>query len=185
MGKRPSYAWRSIIHGRELLVKGLTKMIGNGKSMSVWGDPWILEGAGRIPLMKNIFINLDLKVSDLLDISTGFWDGDMLDELFFPKDVLLILKRKPVTNQEDYWVWDHNKGGEYTVKSGHWLANNEKNALLIHEMSALPSINAMKEEIWAIRGPLKLKNFMWRAITGAIPVADQIRVRYVGKEGNK
>lgn len=110
-------------------------------------------------------------------IGNGSWNREMVDDLFFPHDVVLILGRKPIIDQEDYWVWNDNKGGEYTVKSDHWLANKEKNALLIHEMSALPSINVMKEEIWALKAPSKLKNLMWRAITEAIPVADQIRAR--------
>ncbi|VVB17364.1 unnamed protein product [Arabis nemorensis] len=33
-GYRPSYAWRSISHGRELLARGLMKTIGDGKQIS-------------------------------------------------------------------------------------------------------------------------------------------------------
>ena len=37
-GPRPSYAWRSIQFVKELLVMGIKKKIGNGKTMSVWVD---------------------------------------------------------------------------------------------------------------------------------------------------
>lgn len=132
-------------------------MIGNGEIISVWSEPWIEDVIWRIPLMKNIFINLDLKVSDLIDLDNGSWDKVKLDDLFFPRDVDLITKRKPVVSKEDYWVWDHNRSGEYMVKSGHWLANQKKNHKFIHEMSALPSINVLKEEIWSLQAPTKIK----------------------------
>lgn len=39
LGKRSSFSWRSILHGRDLLIKGLRHMVGNGKSICVWTTP--------------------------------------------------------------------------------------------------------------------------------------------------
>ena len=44
IGNRPSYAWRNILHGRDLLAKGLRHMIDNGLSISVWTMPWLVDG---------------------------------------------------------------------------------------------------------------------------------------------
>lgn len=51
-GYRPSYAWRSILFGRELLMKGLMKSIGDGKNMFVWADSWIFDEVPRRPVNK-------------------------------------------------------------------------------------------------------------------------------------
>lgn len=146
-GTRPSFAWKSILWGRDLLVKGMSKMIGDGRSIRVWCDPWLTEGFLRIPLMKNILIDIELRVSQLIGHSTGLWIKELLEEIFFQRDVDLILKKKPVVSQKDYWVWDHTRSGDCMVKSGYWLANLEKNHELILEASSLPSINGLIDQI--------------------------------------
>lgn len=46
-----------MLHGRDLLAKGLRHMIGNGLSVSVWTMLWLVDGESlRIPLMKNILV---------------------------------------------------------------------------------------------------------------------------------
>ena len=36
-----SYAWRSILKGREVLVRGARWRVGDGESIKVWDDPWL------------------------------------------------------------------------------------------------------------------------------------------------
>ncbi|KAG2251355.1 hypothetical protein Bca52824_081491 [Brassica carinata] len=49
LGSRPSYAWGSILHGRELLSKGLIRDIGYGRSSNVWHENWIIDPIPRTP----------------------------------------------------------------------------------------------------------------------------------------
>lgn len=42
-GNNPSYAWRSLLWGRDLLIKGLRWRIGSGKSVKVFHDAWLLR----------------------------------------------------------------------------------------------------------------------------------------------
>ncbi|KAG2329715.1 hypothetical protein Bca52824_000895 [Brassica carinata] len=42
MGERPSYAWRSVMFGRELLQRGLRHRFGSGVNTCVWLDKWIV-----------------------------------------------------------------------------------------------------------------------------------------------
>lgn len=172
MGARPSYGWRSIQFGKELLSRGLRKQIGNGNSVSVWMDSWIVGEIMRRPLMKNIIVDLELKVSHLINGETRTWKRSVLEELFFPDDIDSILKMKPVVDDEDYWTWCHNRNGVYSVKSGYWMMNNEKHSGLIQEASLFPSLNPLKEAVWKVKTAPKIRIFMWRAVSNAIPVGE-------------
>lgn len=72
LGSRPSFAWRSILHGRELLQQGMMTRIGNGADSKVWWDRWILDGAPRVPeYRQGSEVNLSLTVRDLIDQQSG------------------------------------------------------------------------------------------------------------------
>ena len=174
---KPSFAWRSLLHGRDVLVKGLDKMVGNGSSLYVWTDSWIKDGHLRRPLIKNSIIDIDPRVSDLIDRSKRDWIKEKLEALFYPEDVALILKTRPVISKEDFWVWRYNKSGQYSVKSGYWMQNQITNAHLHSEAKALPSINTLKAQVWSLKTSPKIKTFMWKALSEALPVADKILSR--------
>lgn len=87
-GKRPSYGWKSLLHGRELLRLGLKKKIGNGSSLFVWSDKWIWEDEMRTPLMKNPIIDLSLKVKDLIEPGSKRWHVDKLKDLFYQETLI-------------------------------------------------------------------------------------------------
>lgn len=98
-GKRPSYGWRSILHGRELVLMGSQKKIGNGKLVHVWSERWIEGDIRRSPLMKNPIIDLNLKVVDLLNYRDRGWNRTKLKDLFYQEDITRIFRMKPVTSR--------------------------------------------------------------------------------------
>ena len=171
-GPRPSYAWRSIQFGKDLLRQGLRKHIGNGETVSVWVDRWIEGNERRVPLMKNIFVDLLLKVSDLIDLQNNCWNMEKLQELFYQEDIDRIMSMKTAFGEEDYWVWVHNKNGSYSVKSGYWFINNLCRREEIREAESRPSLNGLKADIWKLQTAPKIKTFFWRAVSNAIPVGE-------------
>jgi len=58
----------------------------------------------RSPLMKNIFVDPDLKVSALIEQYSGAWNLLLLNQLFYPQDVELILKMKITQDSKDFKV---------------------------------------------------------------------------------
>lgn len=52
-------------------------MVGDDRSLSIWSSPWLVEGdMMRIPLMKNILVDLKLKVS------SHIWNQNFLVDFF-------------------------------------------------------------------------------------------------------
>lgn len=181
VGERPSFAWRSLLFGRDLLVKGLQKRVGDGNSIFVWSDKWFEDeddGYGlRAPWIKNCTFDVNLRVRDLIDFQNRRWNLEVLQELFVPSDIRILLKTQLVTSKEYFWVWKYNKSGAYTVKSGYWLAFQEKIKEARQMAEALPSINPLKTQIWKVVTAPKIRTFAWKALSQALPVADLLRER--------
>lgn len=52
----PSYLWKSLTWGRDLLKMGMRYRIGNGETIKVFKEPWI----PRASTFKPIAVNVDL-----------------------------------------------------------------------------------------------------------------------------
>ncbi|KAG7567099.1 Ribonuclease H-like superfamily [Arabidopsis thaliana x Arabidopsis arenosa] len=86
----PSYGWRSICSARSLVNKGLIKRVGSGKSISVWEDPWIPAQFPRPAKSNGSLVDPLLKVNNLIDSRSIFWNVAFLEEIFDPEDIAII-----------------------------------------------------------------------------------------------
>lgn len=153
-------------------------MVGNGESIHVWSTPWLADGDRmRMPLMKNSLVDLNLKVKDLLIPNSHMWNIPKLNDLFYPQDIAIISKIKPVINSEDFYCWNHTRSGEYSVRSGYWFAEKSANKEAYATATVLPSLNGIKDYIWSLDTAPKIKMFLWKAVSGALPVTDNLLSR--------
>ena len=176
-GTRPSFAWQSILHGRELLKKGLKRVIGNGKQTSVWMDKWLFEGQTRRPVSVQIMVDIKLKVSQLIDPVSRNWNLNMLRDLFPWKDIQLIRDTRPMISREDSYCWSATNHGLYTVKSGYELSCRQVHQASFKEAEEQPSINPLFQSIWSLFTAPKIKVFLWKVLKGAVAVEDRLRTR--------
>ena len=109
IGSRPSYAWRSIVHGHELLSQGILKRIGNGRDTHVWYNNWLLMPTPRPPRYRTYEVDLSLTVCDLIDSRHGTWDAPRIRHLFVEEDATKILGMKLNLQCEDTKVWGFSK----------------------------------------------------------------------------
>lgn len=74
----PSYAWRSLLVGRQLLKASLIWRIGNGNRVKVWKHQWLPR-----PMSYNIqspikFLREDAYVVELIDKTNSCWKTNLL-----------------------------------------------------------------------------------------------------------
>lgn len=173
------------MHGRDLLVQGLTHRVGNGRKTRVWIDKWLdgpVEGY-RAPWRKNYSFDVNLMADSLIDPSPRRWNMNALNDLFVLGDVKMICRHQPVVWKEDFHLWKFNKSGLISVKSAYWLAFLKKIEMNLREVVRLPSINPLKVKIWKTLTAPKIKNFLWKVLSDALPVAELIRGRGLKVEG--
>lgn len=103
----------------------------------------------------------------------GAWIKPRLEELFTEGDVKRILDMSVSLSGKDTWMWPYTHSGEYTVKIGYAFIEREK-VLLSSEGTEL---NQIKQRIWKLHSPPKIKFFFWQAVSGALAVAERLQSR--------
>ncbi|KAG2261177.1 hypothetical protein Bca52824_068256 [Brassica carinata] len=83
-----SYGWKSIQIGKELLKKGLSTLIGDGKQTNVWSDSWLPVLPPRT--IDYISHDPEMKVSELICQRTNSWNDQVLESILVPGDVVLV-----------------------------------------------------------------------------------------------
>ena len=114
-----SYAWHSILKGRDLLLKGARWRVESGDAISVWNDAW-LPSTAHLRIRTQVVPGFeDMKVSALIDPATKKWDSNMLHELLTTQEVELISSIPLCPNVvEDVIVWPFTPSSTYTVRLG-------------------------------------------------------------------
>ena len=115
-----SYAWKSIIKGREVIQRGAVGRIGDGRSVSIWGDRWLpVKHSPKIisPCTRAL---AEAKVSSLIDSELRSWNKEVLSANLFSYEAE-IMKKIPLchTDQADTLTWPFTPTEEYSVKSGY------------------------------------------------------------------
>jgi hypothetical protein len=68
LGSRPSQVWRSILEGRDILLRGLIRRIGNGQDTNIWSQNWIPTTEMLRPYVAKL-AQPAIRVSDLINAS--------------------------------------------------------------------------------------------------------------------
>ena len=107
----PSQTWQAILHGLELLKKGVIWRIGDGRQIRIWRDPWIPRGfSHRVTTLRGR--NRFHWVADLMNSDGSNWDYNRIASIFNAADREAISKiRLGQRRTEDFIAWQPDKTG--------------------------------------------------------------------------
>ena len=151
-----SHTWRAILFGREALELGLIKRVGDGESIKIWDDPWIPANYNYKTLVKLPLTAVN-RVNELLDVHSRTWDEECVRTNFTVIDAEAIL-RIPVNAGEDFWAWQPDKMGIFSVRSAYKLLTEEQGRMTQVSGSDNGYCKAFKI-LWRMEVPPKVRCF--------------------------
>ena len=85
-----SFAWKSILRGRDVIKRGAAWRIGNGHSIHIWGDRWLPGAVNNKIISPAIVANNSTMVSSLIDQTNQVWKGELIESYFFEWEAKII-----------------------------------------------------------------------------------------------
>ena len=116
--KSGSFAWRSILYSRKLILMGAKWRVGDGTQIKIYEANWLpRESQGRV-ISSPVFALSPATVLALIDTLTYSWNSQIIDSTFLPFEAKLI-KSIPlgIIKQPDllYWPWSRDRS--YSVST--------------------------------------------------------------------
>ena len=87
-----SYAWRSILKGRDVIQRGSRWRVGDGKSINIWQHKWIPRKNSSLVASYPIESMENCSVAVLIDENERRWNEEVIDGIFSPEEAAIIKK---------------------------------------------------------------------------------------------
>ena len=158
-----SYAWTSILHGREVLKRGCRWRVGDDKSVSLWRDFWLPRQSNPNVLSPVLGSLTDAKDEILIDESQRQCNHSLIDGIF-TRDEAVLIKSIPLLRVEkaNSLFWPYTSNGGYTSKSGYQFLKKE--ASTKHFVFNPQPKTELWRGICSLNIPNKVKSLLWGAV---------------------
>lgn len=132
LGANPSYAWRSIMAGQNVVKKRMRWQVGNGQSILIWTDKQTLNPSTYKIVSPPVGLPLEARVCELIDPTFGTWKTNLIKSIFLPHEVNDICSiALSLKLPEDRQVWAPTNNGKFSVRSAtEWLLSSPLKARL-------------------------------------------------------
>ncbi|XP_055959779.1 uncharacterized protein LOC130014847 [Mercurialis annua] len=170
--------WRISQDPNSILYQGCFWQINSGLHVRPLMDPWLLNDCHFLPRLQS-----GVSPSQVPEFVGGLfrpyslqWDEVLIRQLFIPADVSLILSIPlPYIAVPDRLLWKHTRHGQYTVKSGYYVAASSYLDPTPAGYNSLRSVNW--QQLWNISIPPKVRLFLWRSLHNGLATGTNLSSR--------
>lgn len=161
-----SQFWRDLVKVFDEVRAQVKFVVNGGKSVRFWLDWWFGDSplCSIFPVLFSFCSKPEISISELVLNNWDFGFHRSLSPAELDDWHRLVAVFPTLSETPDSVIWHHTASGRFTVKSLYFR--------LVSGTSS-PRFN----DVWRARIPLKIKKFLWQAIRGRLPIADQIRKR--------
>ena len=161
-GAKASWAWASILEGRDFFKENMRCQVMNGEEVEFWKDKWI-DGVCLKEFIRNEQKESQ-KVAEFID-DEGRWRLELVKERL-GEGVIREIEAVPICKDggKDRIVWPSPRDGRYSVKAGYQVIKEKIKEKVVEKATSSHKIdNRAWKEIWKLDVPTKVKNIIWRA----------------------
>ncbi|KAG7591719.1 Ribonuclease H-like superfamily [Arabidopsis thaliana x Arabidopsis arenosa] len=173
-----SSTWRSIILGmREVVIPGLSWVVGDGKSTKFWSDKWLANTALKEHMTGPPPVGFEeLRVCDLWRNGRGWRLENILPHV--PAEIRLRLTAvviDNITGAKDRISWGENMDGNFTVKSAY--------DFLMRDSTPRQDQSRLFDRVWKMVAPERVKVFFWLGVNQVIMTNMERHRRHLSDTG--
>ncbi|OVA09429.1 Reverse transcriptase zinc-binding domain [Macleaya cordata] len=161
-----SWVWKGILKNIHSFKKHCIWEVGNGLSIHIWNDNWILNSIPTVNTSAALLSEDYKMVSDLIDSSHNIWNRQTLASLFVTQTQDDILNIRLPMHGNDNIKWALNRTEEFYVKS-----LSQENYRSTHVDSVIDETWC---KIWNLNVIPKIKVFIWKCYSDILPLNSRL-----------
>ncbi|KAL0743704.1 hypothetical protein Bca4012_085217 [Brassica carinata] len=146
--------------------------IDSGKEVGIWSEPWLSTSVPLAPVGPPSSETKDWKVCKLILPGTNDWDVPAIQKILpqYEDNIRSLVPSAFLSPDERVWL--PNSSGVYSTNSEYALAK------LFNGNTEDQTFN-WKKDVWQIDTSPKIKHFLWKANSRALPVGSVLEKRGV------
>ncbi|CAA7032614.1 unnamed protein product [Microthlaspi erraticum] len=173
-----SSTWRSIAIGlRDVVIPGVSWVLGDGKMVRFWQDIWLLDK----PLRETVMLALPVGVENLR--VCDYWrygSGWLVDQIipFVTTETALMLRAlvvDDVTGSKDRLSWGQSSDGQFSVSSAY--------SFLTNDTTPRQNLGALFRRVWSVVAPERVRVFLWLSVHQVLMTNVERQRRHLSESG--